>query len=188
MKFMTKTVQALALTLAVVSNSHAVPAQGTYAFDPAHSSVRFSIDHLGFTNIIGQFRSFDGDVKFAENDAAVINVNIKAASVDTNHEKRDQHLRSPDFFNAKQFPVISLSGPISTTGNTLQADMTLLGVKKPIELTFVKGKEGKDPWGNYRIGYTATGVIKRADFGMNFMEGNLSDDVKISVNFEAVKK
>ncbi len=188
MKLITTTIGSLVLGMAIASHTYAAPAQGTYAFDPAHSRVGFAIDHLGYTDVVGQFRAFDGDMKVDAKGKSIVNVNIKTASVDTNHEKRDQHLRSPDFFNAKQFPVIKLSGPISTSGDKLTAEMTMLGVKKPIELIFTKGKEGKDPWGNYRIGYSATGTINRADFGMDFMKGNLSDEVTISVNFEAVKK
>jgi polyisoprenoid-binding protein YceI len=164
---------------------------GKYVIDQNHSSVTFEIDHLGYTNVIGRFNDVKGNFT-QKADQSSLNVSIQSASIDTNHDKRDAHLRSPDFFNVKQFPIISFYSPLEITDNNgetiIEGKLELLGVSKPITLNIKKGKEGTDPWGNHRAGYSATGVIKRSDYGMNFMQGGLSDDVRVNINIEAIKK
>lgn len=164
---------------------------GKYVIDQNHSGVTFEVDHLGYTNVIGRFKDIKGDFTIKA-DQSSLNVSIQSASIDTNHDKRDAHLRSPDFFNAKQFPVISFSSPLIITDDngksTIKGKLKLLGVSKSITLDITKGKEGTDPWGNHRAGYSATGVIKRSDYGMNFMQGGLSDDIRVNINIEAIKQ
>lgn len=164
---------------------------GKYVIDQNHSSVTFEINHLGYTNIIGRFNDVKGDFTI-QKDESSLNVSIQSESIDTNHDKRDAHLRSPDFFNVKQFPIISFSSPLEIKDNDgqaiIQGELELLGVSKPVTLNIKKGKEGTDPWGNHRAGYSATGVIKRSDYGMNFMQGGLSDDIRVNINIEAIKQ
>ena len=187
MKFITHFTSAI---FAVIFSTHAMAElqNGNYAIDAAHSSVVFTIDHLGYTEISGRFNEFSGMVNIAEQ--SKLEFEIKSASIDTNHSKRDDHLRSPDFFNVKQFPVIHFKGKPTqfNDGGELVGTLSLLGVNKDVSFSLSKGKEGKDPWGLYRVGYIAKGVIKRSDFGMDFMQGGLGDDIEVKVFIEAVKQ
>lgn len=182
---------ALASSQAVFAKS-STPADGSYAIDTSHTSVTFSVDHMGYSKVMGRFNELEGSLNVADKKSSSLDVVIKSASVDTNHDKRDDHLRSPDFFNVKQFPTITFSSPVTLKGSEktakLKGELELLGVKKPVELTLTKGNEGKDPWGLYRIGYVATTTIKRSEFGMNFMQGGIGDEIDITINFEAVKQ
>ena len=132
-----------------------------------------------------------GDITASDNKSS-LNVVIKAASIDTNHDKRDDHLRSPDFFNAKQFPTISFSSALDVRKvkgkDVIDGELTMLGVSKPVRLQVEKGNEGKDPWGLYRVGYIATTTVKRSDFGMNFMQEGIGDDIQVVISIEAVKQ
>jgi polyisoprenoid-binding protein YceI len=183
---------ALATSVSHTALSSELTSPGEYAIDQGHSSVTFEVDHLGFAKVVGRFNDLSGNFTVAPNKPSSLNVTIQSASIDTNHDKRDDHLRSPDFFNAKQFPTITFSSPLDIKTVSGQAvvkgNLTLLGVSKPIVLNIKKGNEGKDPWGLYRAGYTATTTIKRSDYGMNFMQGGLGDDIQVTINIEAVKQ
>ncbi len=170
-------------------NAFSVPKTGIYEIDKVHSNVIFSVDHLGYTKVLGRFNEFEGEVSIGQK-KSTLKVEIKAASLDTNHVKRDDHLRSPDFFNVKQFPKILFKSESNSfsDGEKLTGTLELLGVKKDVTFILEKGNEGKDPWGLYRVGYIATGTVKRSDFGMNFMQGGLGDEIKVSVFIEAVKQ
>lgn len=185
-----KLLVATSFALSFSGAAFALPQAGNYAIDPAHSNVSFSVNHMGYANIVGRFNEFSGSINIAEKGKSQLAVAIKTASVDSNHEKRDEHLRSPDFFNAKQFPEITFTSPLSLSsdGKTLSGEIEILGVKKPVTLSLEKGNEAKDPWGLYRIGYTASTSIKRSDFGMDFMAGGIGDDVAINLQIEAVKQ
>lgn len=184
---------AVALTTSNIALAKSsAPADGEYAIDTSHTSVTFSVDHMGYSKVMGRFNELEGSLNVADKKSSNLDVVIKSASIDTNHGKRDDHLRSPDFFNVKQFPTITFSSPLTLKGSEksakLQGKLELLGVKKPVELTLTKGNEGKDPWGLYRIGYVATTIIKRSDFGMDFMQGGIGDEIDITINFEAIKQ
>lgn len=191
---MRNTAQRLALGLLIV----AVPAlpvvlaqsaqpSGTYALDPAHASITFEIDHMGLVDIHGRFNKFEGTVTLGDDASA--SVSIDTASIDTGVPKRDDHLRSPDFFDARQFPQITFKstkaefdgGELKVTG-----DFTMHGVTKPLSLEFeVKGP--KDMQGKQRIGLTAETTIKRSDFGVG-AQGGVGDEVEIEIAVEAIKQ
>ncbi|TDF35614.1 hypothetical protein EYS14_19585 [Alteromonadaceae bacterium M269] len=168
-----------------------ISSSGKYVIDQNHSGVTFKVSHLGFTNLVGRFNEMSGDITASDNKSS-LNVVIKTASIDTNHDKRDDHLRSPDFFNAKQFPTISFSSALDVRKvkgkDVIDGELTMLGVSKPVRLQVEKGNEGKDPWGLYRVGYIATTTVKRSDFGMNFMQEGIGDDIQVVINIEAVKQ
>ena len=169
----------------------AAPAAGTYAIDPAHTTVYFSIDHLGYTSMMGRFNELSGAIVVDDKGQSASEITIAAASVDTNHGKRDDHLRSPDFFNAKQFPEIRFTSEVDLNNedtSSVDGELKLLGVTKPVVFELIKGKDAKDPWGLSRIGYTATSTFKRSDYGMNFMQGGLGDDITVTIFIEAVKQ
>jgi polyisoprenoid-binding protein YceI len=171
-----------------------VLAADTYEVDPVHSTVVFKVAHLGVSNVHGRFNEVTGTVALDEAKPALssIDIQIKVESIDTNSAKRDQHLKSPDFFNAKQFPVIAFkSKEVKKVGEKLydaKGDLTLHGVTREVTIRFRRIGEGKDPWGGYRSGGEATFTIKRSDFGMKFMLEGVGDEVQISVGLEGIRK
>ncbi|MFP8965720.1 YceI family protein [Pokkaliibacter sp. CJK22405] len=181
---------ASALTLAAFAAS----AQAAdYSVDPAHSSVSFTIGHLGTSVTLGQFRKFSGDYSLDETNPAAssVKLTIDSASVDTNYEPRDKHLSSPDFLDVKQFPEITFTSTAyegTADAGKLTGDMTLHGVTKPVSFDVKKIGEGKDPWGGYRSGFVATTTIKRSEFGItNFIPG-VTDETDLTVRIEGVRK
>ena len=195
MKHLPFFVIALAFTLLVTSAGPA-SAQSTYEIDASHSQVIFKVEHLGVSNNYGRFNAIEGTLKWdaSKPESSMIEVKIPAASVDTGNEKRDQHLRSNDFFSAKQFPAIIFKSKKITKKSdnmyTVTGDLTLRGVTKSITTEFEYVGEGKDPWGGYRAGGEAKLEFKRSDFGMDFMLDNnsLGDTVTVMINIEAIRK
>ncbi len=165
----------------------------TYKVDPAHSSVVFSIKHNGVTNFYGAFKEISGTVNFDAADASksVVEMTVPVESVDTRNEKRDQHLKSPDFFNAKQFPAITFkSTKIEGSGESykISGDLTMHGVTKPITVDFKRGADGKGQGGKSVGGGEARFTIKRSDYDMKFMVGPLGDEVNIILSLEGAKE
>ncbi|WP_096084988.1 YceI family protein [Agaribacterium haliotis] len=183
-------ISGLIFTVVLSTAVQALPAKGTYDIDAAHSYAGFKVDHLGYSKLVGRFNDISGEIIVKDAKQGSLVVLIKSASIDTNHQKRDEHLRSPDFFNSKQFPELRFTSPlqVSKDGKSLSGELTLLGVKKNISLALVEGKQAKDPWGLERIGYSATTTIKRSDFGMDYMLGGIGDEIEIEIFVEAVKK
>ena len=165
-----------------------------FEVDASHSTVIFKVKHLGVSYAYGRFNEMRGKVTFDQKSPpkSSIEFEIPAASVDTANDKRDQHLKSPDFFNAKQFPVIKFSsGKIKSIGKNkyrVSGKLTLNGVSKDISMEVEHTGSAKDPWGGYRAGFHSEFKIKRSDFGMNFMPGGIGDDVQLMVSIEAIKK
>lgn len=186
---------AFLLTIILASpSSFAKPEK--YTIDPAHSSVVFSVDHLGFSTVYGMFEDVSGTLMIDEKDPSKssIELSIKAASIDTNVKKRDDHLRSPDFFNAKQFPNMTFKSESieKVSGNKYKAMGTfeMHGVKKKMGFTFERHRTGKDPWGKTRTGGSTEFTLKRSEYGMNYMIGKdqVGDVVSVIVSLEAVKE
>ena len=160
-----------------------------WILDPVHSAVVFSISHLNTSNQHGRFNEIEGSV--TTGDDASFGFSVQAASVDTNNAKRDDHLRGPDFFNAKQFPTISFASTEATAndaGYELTGELTLHGVTNPITVQMNKIGEGDDPKGNHRVGFETTFTIKRSDFGMNNMLEIVGDEVTLTVSYEAIRQ
>ncbi len=187
---------AVLAALSLALSSGAVPASkaaDNYAIDPAHTSVYFKIPHMGLSWTYGRFNDVGG--KFTV-DADVpaktgFGLTIKTESVDTANPKRDEHLRSPDFLNAKQFPAISFSSthvkPIDG-GYEVQGDFTMHGVTKPISFVLKGGKTAEFPPGMQRTGFSTELMIHRSDFGMDKMLEAVGDEIKVAISFEGVKK
>jgi polyisoprenoid-binding protein YceI len=162
-----------------------------YKIDPAHTSVVFRANHAGFASIYGTFHDVSGTftVDPQNPSASKFDVTIKADSIHTGVDKRDDHLKSPDFFNAAQFPTIRfVSKSVSKQGDGLKVDgeLTLHGETKPVTLLLTGGKVGDFPKGTARTGYDATAAIKLSDFGMDG-GGALGDEVVIMIGFEGTK-
>ena len=190
-------VPALAVALLVPAPTRAA----TWELDPAHSTIGFAIRHMMISTVRGQFRTFTGkatgDPKTP--DKAAIEASIDAASIDTANEKRDGHLKSPDFFDVAKFPTITFKSKTITAAGAGKAkvtgDLTMHGVTKEVVLE-VEGPTQviKDPMGNTRAGAHATAKINRKDFGINWsksMDGGgvvVGDEVEVTIDVEAVKK
>jgi len=168
-------------------------AADTFKIDPVHSSVGFSVVHLGVTNFYGRFNEITGSVVFDQADPtkSSVEISVPIESVDTHNDKRNQHLKSPDFFDAKQFPTMTFkSTKIEGTGTNFKVtgDLTLHGVTKPVTADFKRGPDGKGMQGEARGGGEAQFSIKRSDFGMAFMANALADEIKIVLSLEGVKQ
>jgi polyisoprenoid-binding protein YceI len=165
----------------------------TYTVDPVHSTVLFSTMHLNVSRFYGRFDNTTGTVVFDEQNPAgsKIELTVKTSTVSTWDPKRDEHLKSPDFFNAAQFPTITfVSKRVAKTGDkwSVTGDFTLHGVKKEITVDFVKTGEGDDPWGGHRAGWHSTFKIKRSDYGMNYMLDGIGDEIELIVSVEGTRK
>jgi len=163
-----------------------------YAIDPAHAGFTFKIQHLGISWTYGRFDGFDGAFRIDPNPAnCAFAINIQADSIDTGNKQRDDHLRSPDWFNSKQFPLITFKStavkPVEG-GLEVAGELTLHGVTKAVVLNLEGGNAAEFPAGVPRTGYTTNVIIKRSDFGMATMVGPVGDEVYLSISFEGIKK
>lgn len=172
----------------------------TYNIDPTHSGVHFQIRHLMISTVRGSFTGLKGTVTHdPENPSeTTIDAEVQVDTITTNDEKRDGHLKSADFFDAAQYPVMIYKSTevMKSSGSsyTVNGDLTLHGVTKRVVLNVEEvTEETKDPWGNTRIGATAKGKLKRSDFGLVWnaaMETGgvmLGDEVKIEFDIQMVK-
>jgi polyisoprenoid-binding protein YceI len=172
---------------------------GTWAVDPSHSNVGFTVKHMGIATVRGRFREFEGRIEMGEELASSRAYGkVKAASVDTNEPQRDEHLRSPDFFDVERYPDITFESTkieqVDEAVYHVTGDLTLHGVTKPITLHAESSGTEIDPWGKTRVGIEASGELSRGDYGMKFNQalgsGNLmvSDKVRIHLDISAVKQ
>jgi len=169
-------------------------APATYEIDPAHSSVDFKIRHLGISWVRGSFGEIAGEVTVdPENpEKSVIEVTVQAASVDTRNDKRDEHLRSDEYFDVENHPTLTFksSGVKKTGENTYEVtgDFTLLGVTKPITVMLTDSGEIEAQEKTRRGGEVEEFTISRSDFGMDEMVGPIGDEVHILLAFSTIKK
>jgi len=188
----------LSLVFLLVSCSAALAAD-TYAIDPVHSSVGFSVQHMVISHVNGTFPDFSGTIVYDEKDPSKcsVTVNIKTASIDTRNQDRDADLRTNKFFDAPKFPEITFTSTrIEKTGDGYIAHgpLTIRGVSKEVVLPFKIGGTAKDPWGKTRLGAQAGLTINRQDFGVSWnktLDGGgvlIGDEVKIDLAVEGVKQ
>jgi polyisoprenoid-binding protein YceI len=186
--------QRLSVAVVLVMFSSAARAADTFTVDPVHSSISFMIPHQEISYIHGRFNQFSGKfvIDRADPSKSSFTLSIKVESVDTNNAKRDEHLRAPDYFNAKQFPDMVFESksvkPIDG-GYEVAGELTLHGVTKDLTLVLKGGdKVVEFPKGTQRIGVVTTPVIKRSDFGMKAeLPKSLGDEVTINIGIEAAK-
>lgn len=194
-----KNILALIVSLALLAPLNVLAA--SYNLDPFHSSIQFKVKHLMITNVAGVFEKFKGSVFIDEQDLtrSKVDVSVEMASLNTNIAKRDDHLRSPDFFDVAKFPTMTFvstkvekAGPdkLKVTGN-----LTIKGVTRPVVLA-VDGPTGeiRGPQGEFKRGASATAAVNRQDFGVSWskkLDGGglvVADDVYISIDTELVKQ
>ena len=165
----------------------------TFKLDPVHSFVLFSVQHLGIANTYGRFNDISGTVVFDRDSPSKssVELSVPVESLDTHNSIRERSLKSPDFFDAKQFPTLTFkSTKVEGSGDTLKVsgDLTIHGVTKPLTVDFKKGGEGKGVFGEMRGGGETRFTIKRSDFRMNFEQGEIGDEVTVILSLEGIKK
>ena len=186
----------LALAAPVVGTA----ATAKFEVDPSHSKVLFKVRHLGISTVTGQFKNFSASFDLDPSDLSTLKAKavIDVASVDTEVEERDNHLRSGDFFDAENHPEMKfVSTKAEVVGDNkveLHGNLTIRGVTKPVVLDAVYGGAVQDPWGNYRSAFSASGTINRKDFGVNWNKvldtGGLvvGDEVQLELELEAIRQ
>ena len=170
----------------------------TYKIDPSHAEIGFSVAHLVISKVKGHFNEFEGSLVLDENGKlSKAEATIQAKSIDTGLKKRDDHLRSPDFFSADEFPLITFKNvKVVKKGEKelMLGEFTIRDVTKKLELPFVLKGPIKDPWGNHKIGLEATATINRKDFGVAWNQKTetgawvVGEEVELLINFEATKE
>ena len=180
------------------TTSTLIPA-GTWSVDPVHSTIGFAVKHMGIATVRGEFNEFEGTLEVGDDlSSAKAYGTVKTQSVDTKEQQRDDHLRSPDFFDAAQFPELRFD---STSIEQLDEDefritgrLTIHGVTNEIVLHAEVEGTDIDPWGNQRVGLEITGQLSRGDYDMKFNQalgsGNMlvADKVNLSLDISAVKQ
>ena len=172
---------------------------GTWSVDKAHSSIEFRVKHLGISTVRGAFNEFEGSLEIGDDLlAAKAYGKIGAGSIDTNEPGRDEHLRSPGFFDVDNFPDITFEStaitPLDDDTFEVTGDLTMHGITNPITLTVEPSGTEQDPWGNERVGLEAIGKINRSDWDMRFNQAlgsgdmMVSDKVTMALDISAVKQ
>jgi polyisoprenoid-binding protein YceI len=176
-------------SLAGAKPSATTSAAGSWQIDPAHSGVVFKIAHLDISYVYGRFNKIDGS--FDNGDHPSFAFTVPARSIDTNNAKRDGHLKSPDFFNVKQFPIISFKSTAVTpseTGYQITGDLMLHGVTRSITLDLHVSDETEFPKGTKRVGLFCEFTINRSDFAMDNMIGPVGEEVTLMVSLEGISR
>ncbi len=171
---------------------HELPFKPAWKVDPVHSSVVFKVKHAGASWFYGSFNAVSGGFTLDAKSPAdsSIEVVVDAGSIDTRDEKRDQHLKGPDFFDAKQFPEIKfVSKKVTAKGDnfSVAGELTLRGETKPLSIEVVKTGEGE--FYGKRVGYETSFTIKRSEFGMDYgiADKVLGDEVTLTIAIEGVE-
>ena len=171
-----------------------------WALDPAHSELVFKVKHLMISNVKGQFTKLNAQITSLGTDFAnaTVTVTIEAASVSTNDDSRDAHLRGGDFFDVEKHPELTFTGSsfkhISGSNYKLLGELTIKGVARQVELDVDFGGINKDPWGHEKAGFSVSGKINRKHWGLNWnaaLETGgvlVSEEVRINGELQFVKQ
>jgi polyisoprenoid-binding protein YceI len=170
---------------------------GTWTVDPAHSAVGFSVKHMGIATVRGKFTEFEGTLEMqSQLSDCRAHGTVKVASIDTDEAQRDEHLRSPDFFNAEEFPEITFESThveaIDEDSSRVIGNLTMHGITREIRIDVLIQGTDTDPWGNTRAGLEAVATLKRSDYDMKFNQalgsGNalVGDKVSMLLDISAV--
>jgi polyisoprenoid-binding protein YceI len=185
------------LAAALAAASPALAAE-TFQFDKSHTTVGFQVRHI-FTMLGGKFQDFSGTIKVdrAKPENSSVEFAVQVASVFTNEPKRDEHLKSPDFFDAASHPAITFKStsvkPVGKDVYEVTGPLTMRGVTKVVTLPVTFLGEGKDPWGNEKMGFETSTTLNRKDYGINWNKALdqggvlVGDEVKVQISIEANK-
>lgn len=166
----------------------------TYQVDPVHTSLVFRVKHMNTAFVYGMFRDIKGTVVVDEANPArsSINLEVNADSVFTANEQRDNHLRSPDFFNTRQFPTITFRSTsirrVNANTVQVQGNLTMRGVSRPVTATVNLTGKGKNAQGRDIIGFETTFNIRRSEFGIRYGLPGLGDEVRVTLSVEAIRQ
>jgi polyisoprenoid-binding protein YceI len=185
---------AIAIHALAPSLAQAAPERYTIDTEGAHAFVQFRIKHLGYSWLYGRFNEFGGTFTYDQDDpgASQIQVDIKTASLDSNHAERDKHLRGSDFLDVTKYPTATFkSTSFKETGfnkGVLEGELTLKGVTKPIKIDVEKIGNGPDPWGGYRRGFEGRAEFALKDFGIDYNLGPASRTVEMMLTVEGIRQ
>ena len=183
--------------LGMLAGGQAVAEPATYAIDPEHAVVGFTVMHAGYAKVLGIFGEVEGSFVFDDEtrDVSDISATIQAASVSTFHERRDNHVRSDDFLAAEAHPLITFTANggtlISDDTGTVTGDLTIRGVTNPVTLNVTLNKIADYPCchGKETLGISATATILRSDYGSTYaLPEFVGDEVEIMLEFEAIRQ
>lgn len=190
MKLVTRLASAVVLTLGLANASE-------FALDKAHTNVGFTVKHLMITNVNGSFKAYDANIDFdgVKKSFNSFSATVETQSIDTGIEKRDEHLRSADFFEVEKFPEIRFvmnSYEVNEDGGVMKGDITIHGVTKPLKLEVTYNGSIKDMNGNTKIGFTFEGKLDRKDFGLTWNKALemggvvVGDQVKLEIELQTL--
>jgi len=172
----------------------AAPANAAeFNIDPAHTFVQFRISHLGYSTVVGRFDKVSGTFSWdpQKPETAAIDVHIATDSIDTNFAERDKHLRSAKFLDVAKYPEATFKSTKyvgNAKGGTLEGELTLHGVTKPLTVDIKPLGEGPDPWGGYRAGFTGSATMRRADWGVGYNLGPAADTMEFDLFVEGIRQ
>ncbi len=186
-----------AQTTTLPSTSAAIVPAGTWNIDPSHSTIGFSVKHMMIATVRGRFTRFAGSLSADDQGVAGIQGVVQAASIDTNEGQRDDHLRSPDFFDAANHPEIRFVStgiePTDSGEYRVMGRLTIKEITRDVTLDAVVNGAGTDPWGNERVALEARGTISRKDFELNWnqvLEAGgvlVGDKIRLNLDLSTVK-
>jgi polyisoprenoid-binding protein YceI len=197
--FVSENISELRLWGAMTNAATTDTSQSTWTIDPDHTQVWFAVKHMMFATVKGQFPGISGEIRLDEKDAAntAIEVSIDAASIDTRSAQRDEHLRSADFFDVGNHPHLTfVSRRVESLGGSkysITGDLTIRGTTRAVVLAVEETGRGTDPWGQQKLGFTASTSIDRKDYGLTWNQALeaggvlVSDEVKISIDGQAIR-
>ncbi|MFK7857399.1 MAG: YceI family protein [Granulosicoccus sp.] len=178
-------------------SSTSLAAAQSYTLDPAHTTVAFLVDHVGFAKTLGLFTEVSGSLSFDQETSTVTDIAISVAtgSVNTAHEARDKHVRNKDFLNVERFPEMTFNAASATIDSNgageIEGNLTLLGSTQPLTLSVTLNKAERYPFGHKRftLGVSASGELNRSDYGMNYGVANslVGDTVTLIIETEAIQ-
>ena len=167
---------------------------GTWAIDPTHSEVSFTVRHMMVSKVRGRFDKFEGTIVTAEDPlASTVTASVDLNSINTNQEQRDAHIRSADFFEVEKYPTMDFTSTAIKGGEEgfiLEGDLTLKGVTKTVAFNLEVNGIGPDAYGGTRIGFSAETQIHRSDFGVSFngpipgVPGGVAVSENVTINLE----
>jgi len=160
----------------------------------SHAFIQFKISHLGFSWLHGRFNDFEGEFMFDPNDPArsSVNVTIQTASIDSNHDRRDEHLRNDDFLAVKSYPEAQFRStsfePLGEDRYRMTGDFTLLGQTRSVTVDVQQVGAGEDPWGGFRRGFEGHTTLTLSDFGIDYDLGPDARQVEIILSVEGIRQ
>lgn len=182
--------------LAALAAPTALAAPERYVIDTqgAHAFIQFRIPHLGFSWLYGRFNAFEGEFTYDPEDPAnsTVRIEIDTASIDSNHQRRDEHLRNEDFLHVSKYPEASFQStafkPVGDDRYRLTGDLTFMGRTREVAIDVEQIGAGEDPWGGFRRGFEGTTTLTLADWGIDYDLGPSAREVELTLSIEGIRQ